>query len=61
VEERRRKKKVVRNVSEQTVQLMDGQSVPETQVDGALFESLMDMGRVNLRRNADRRRSKKIR
>lgn len=59
--EKRRKKKVSRNVSEQTVQLMNGQSIPETEVDAGLFQSLMDMGRVKLRRNGERRRSTKVR
>ena len=57
----RRKKKVSRNVSEQTVQLSNGQSIPENEVDAGLFQSLMDMGRVKLRRNGERRRSTKVR
>eukprot|EP00088_Acartia_fossae_P046379 TRINITY_DN50064_c0_g1_i1.p1 TRINITY_DN50064_c0_g1~~TRINITY_DN50064_c0_g1_i1.p1 ORF type:complete len:140 (-),score=45.56 TRINITY_DN50064_c0_g1_i1:144-563(-) len=60
-EERRRKKKASRNVSEQTVQLMNGQSIPENEVDASLFQSLMDMGRTKIRRNGDRRRSTKVR
>ena len=57
----RRKKKVTRNVSEQTVQLSNGQSIPENEVDAGLFKSLMDMGRSNIRRNGERRRSTKVR
>ena len=59
--ERRRSKKTSRNVSEQTVQLMNGQSIPETEVDAGLFKSLMDMGRGKIRRNGERRRSTKVR
>jgi len=57
----RRKKKVSRNVSEQTVLLSNGQSIPETEVDAGLFQSLMDMGRTTIRRNGERRRSTKVR
>ena len=59
--EERRRKKMSRNVSEQQVQLMNGVSIPETEVEAGLFQSLMDMGRVKLRRNGERRRSTKVR
>merc|ERR1719266_1462416 len=40
-ERRRRSQKSRPNVSEQNVQLADGQRVPESEVDAGLFESLM--------------------
>merc|ERR1711892_507771 len=64
-ERRRRAQKSRPNVSEQNVQLADGQRVPESEVDAGLFESLMstaaDMGMGTLRRNKERRRSTKLR
>jgi len=64
-ERRRRSQKSRPNVSEQNVQLADGQRVPESEVDAGLFESLMntaaDMGMGTLRRNKERRRSTKLR
>merc|ERR1719427_497590 len=62
---RRRSQKSRPNVSEQNVHLADGQTVPESEVDAGLFESLMntaaDMGMGTLRRNKERRRSTKLR
>ena len=56
------------NITEQQVQLADGQTVPESTLEagsGGLFESLMstaaDMGMGTLRRNKERRRSTKQR
>merc|ERR1712154_704442 len=64
-ERRRRSQKSRPNVTEQNVQLVDGQRVPESEVDAGLFESLMstaaDMGMGTLRRNKERRRSTKLR
>jgi len=64
-ERRRRSQKSRPNVSEQNVQLADGQIMPESEVDAGLFESLMstaaDMGMGTLRRNKERRRSTKLR
>jgi len=64
-ERRRRSQKSRPNVTEQNVQLADGQRVPESEVDAGLFESLMstaaDMGMGTLRRNKERRRSTKLR
>jgi len=64
-ERRRRSQKSRPNISEQNVQLVNGQRVPESEMDAGLFESLMstaaDMGMGTLRRNKERRRSTKLR
>ena len=61
--ERRRRSQKSRsaNITEQSVQLADGQRVAESEVDAGLFESLMGMGMNTLRRDKGRRRSTKTR
>ena len=65
--ERRRRSQKSRsaNITEQSVQLADGQRVAESAMDAGLFESLMntaaDMGVGTLRRSKGSRRSTKTR
>ena len=65
--ERRRRSQKSRsaNISEQSVQLADGQRVAESEMDAGLFESLMstaaDLGVGTLRRSKGSRRSTKTR